>query len=135
GFNTPLLNHYLAIKAKLSFEHYYAQYNVLPIAIGKTVHELRHLELIGSNMTNAANFGLQVILDGCRHLETLDLRECFYIDLNRNSVTGCLKQINHLKLPTDSLEISPYVCARHDTEYEEYLDNLNSTLYDGYISQ
>ncbi|GJY70028.1 putative F-box/LRR-repeat protein 23 [Tanacetum coccineum] len=93
-------------------------FNEIAIAIRRSLHELRHLLLIGNKMSN---FGLQVILDGCRHLETLDLRECFYIDLKGNSVTRCLKQINHLKLPTDSLEISPYVCARHDTEYEEYL--------------
>nr|GEV52063.1 hypothetical protein [Tanacetum cinerariifolium] len=61
-------------------------YNEIAIAIGGSLHELRHLELIGNKMSN---IGLQVILDGCRHLETLDLRECFYIDLKGHRVTRC----------------------------------------------
>ncbi|PWA76119.1 RNI-like superfamily protein [Artemisia annua] len=106
-------------------------YNEIAIAIGGSLHELRHLELKGNKMSNV---GLQVILDGCRHLETLDLSECFYIDLKGNPVTECLKQINNLKLPTDSLESDPYVCAKHD--YEDDFETLNShdVDYDGYNS-
>nr|GEY42721.1 hypothetical protein [Tanacetum cinerariifolium] len=99
-------------------------YNEIAVAIGGSLHELRHLELIGNKMSN---IGLQVILDGCHHLETLDLRECFYV------VTRCLKQINHLKLPTDYLESYPYVCERHNTSYDGYVDDPE--VYDGYISQ
>ncbi|GJW15337.1 putative F-box/LRR-repeat protein 23 [Tanacetum coccineum] len=119
-------------------------YNEIAVAIGGSLHELRHLELIGNKMSN---FGLQVILDGCRHLETLDLRECFYIDLKGNPVARCIKQINHLKLPTDSLESDPYVCVEHDTSSDDYYDDYydddsyddyyvdDPELYDGYISQ
>nr|GEV84011.1 putative F-box/LRR-repeat protein 23 [Tanacetum cinerariifolium] len=110
-------------------------YNEIAIAIGGSLHELRHLELIGNKMSN---IGLQVILDGCRHLETLDLRECFYIDLKGHRVTRCLKQITHLKLPTDSPGSYPYVCTRHYTDYQDYLDYLmlrRTQVYDGYISQ
>ncbi|XP_023735444.1 putative F-box/LRR-repeat protein 23 [Lactuca sativa] len=53
--------------------------NERAIAIGKNLPELRHLELIGDKMTNV---GLEVILNGCRHLESLDLRACSYIDLS-----------------------------------------------------
>nr|GEX23874.1 hypothetical protein [Tanacetum cinerariifolium] len=45
--------------------------NATAIAIGKTLHALRHLELIGNTMSN---IGLKAILDGCCHLETLDLQ-------------------------------------------------------------
>ncbi|GJU23834.1 putative F-box/LRR-repeat protein 23 [Tanacetum coccineum] len=93
-------------------------YNEIAAAIGGSLHELRHLELIGNKMSN---IGLQVILDGCLYLETLDLRECFYIDLKGNSVTRCLKQISHLKLPTESLRSYSYVCARHDDTYDSYV--------------
>ncbi|GJW92577.1 putative F-box/LRR-repeat protein 23, partial [Tanacetum coccineum] len=86
--------------------NYYAQYNVLPIAIGKTLHELRHLELIGSNMTNAA---LQAILDGCRHLETLDLRGCVNIHLKGDLGKRCYEQIKYLKRPNDSLKGIPHI--------------------------
>ncbi|GKA16496.1 putative F-box/LRR-repeat protein 23 [Tanacetum coccineum] len=119
-------------------------YNEIAVAIGGSLHELRHLELIGNKMLN---FGLQVILDGCRHLETLDLRECFYIDLKGNPVARCIKQINHLKLPTDSLESDPCVCVEHDTSSDDYHDDYydddsyddyyvdDPELYAGYISQ
>ncbi|GJX53188.1 putative F-box/LRR-repeat protein 23 [Tanacetum coccineum] len=80
---------------------YYAQYNELPIAIGKTLHELKHLELIGSNMMNAA---LQAILDGCRHLETLDLRGCVNIHLKGDLGKRCSEQIKYLKRPKDPLK-------------------------------
>ena len=107
-------------------------YNEIAIAIGGSLHELRHLELKGNMMSNV---GLQAILDGCRHLETLDLHECFCIDLKGNPVTECLKQISNLKLPTDSLESDPYVCAAHD-DYDDYYETLNShdVDYDGYRS-
>ncbi|XP_076910530.1 F-box protein SKIP19-like [Bidens hawaiensis] len=52
-------------------------YDDTVLAIGKNLPELRHLELIGSSLSN---IGLQAILDGCGHLESLDLRQCFHID-------------------------------------------------------
>nr|GEW75058.1 putative F-box/LRR-repeat protein 23 [Tanacetum cinerariifolium] len=60
-------------------------FNEIAIAIRGCLHDIRHLLLIGNKMWN---FELQVLLDGCRHLETLDLRECFYIDLKGNSLTS-----------------------------------------------
>ncbi|KAF5770746.1 putative F-box domain, leucine-rich repeat domain superfamily, F-box-like domain superfamily [Helianthus annuus] len=54
------------------------RYNEIAMAIGQNLLGIRHLELIGNKMTNV---GLRVILDNCHHLETLDLRQCFYIDL------------------------------------------------------
>ncbi|XP_023634256.1 putative F-box/LRR-repeat protein 23 [Capsella rubella] len=48
--------------------------NDIAIAIGETMPELRYLEL-GWNRLN--NTGLNAILDGCPHLEHLDLSFCF----------------------------------------------------------
>ncbi|KAI3781074.1 hypothetical protein L2E82_11073 [Cichorium intybus] len=73
----------------------------IAIAIGKNLRELRHLELIGNDMSNT---GLEVILDGCRHLESLDLRLCMYVDLEGDFGKKCLDKINCLKLPNASLE-------------------------------
>ncbi|KAJ1410350.1 Leucine-rich repeat domain superfamily [Sesbania bispinosa] len=47
--------------------------------IAKTMSQLRHLQLWGNMLTNN---GLLAILDGCPHLESLDLRACFNLDLN-----------------------------------------------------
>ncbi|GKE00529.1 putative F-box/LRR-repeat protein 23 [Tanacetum coccineum] len=94
------------------------------IAIGKTLHELRHLELIGSNMTNAA---LQVILDGCRHLETLDLRGCVNIHLKGDLGKRCYEQIKYLKRPNDSLKGIPHIYKKqirspYDYSFEELME-------------
>ncbi|KAK1409572.1 hypothetical protein QVD17_36099 [Tagetes erecta] len=75
--------------------------NALAIAIGRHLVKLRHLELIGNNMTS---IGLQVILDNCHDLETLDLRACFNLDLKGDLGKKCCEQIKHLKLPKDSLK-------------------------------
>lgn len=88
--------------------------NERAIAIGENLGGLRHLELIGDKMTNV---GLEVILDGCRHLESLDLRACSYIDLSACSyidVEGepiwrkCLEKIKCVKRPKDSLNLCIY---------------------------
>ncbi|XP_023762573.1 putative F-box/LRR-repeat protein 23 [Lactuca sativa] len=80
--------------------------NVIAVAIGKNLPKLKHLELIGSFMTNT---GLQAILDGCCHLELLDLRQCVYIDPKDDLVKKCLEKIKCVKLPYDSLEGCRYV--------------------------
>ncbi|CAI9302791.1 unnamed protein product [Lactuca saligna] len=75
--------------------------NRTAVAIGENLPELRHLELIGNNMTN---IGLEAILNGCCHLELLDLRECFYLDLKGDLGKKCLEKIKCVKLPRDSIE-------------------------------
>ncbi|KAI3751366.1 hypothetical protein L2E82_22450 [Cichorium intybus] len=93
--------------------------NRTAIAIGENLHGLRHLELIGNNMTN---IGLQAILDGCGHLESLDLRQCLYIDLKGDMGKKCSEKIKCLKLPEDSLEGCLYVhqkiCLRCEYDNE-----------------
>ncbi|KAL8526263.1 hypothetical protein ACS0TY_015475 [Phlomoides rotata] len=56
---------------------------------------LRHLSLI-------CNTILEAILDGCPHLESLDLHLCFHIDLE---VVGkrCCEQIKRVKGTFDSV--------------------------------
>ncbi|CAH1419816.1 unnamed protein product [Lactuca virosa] len=77
--------------------------NRTAVAIGENLHELRRLELIGNNMTN---IGLQAILDGCPHLQSLDLRECLCIDLKGGVGKKCSEKIRCLKLPEDSIGLS-----------------------------
>ncbi|KAI3762680.1 hypothetical protein L1987_53120 [Smallanthus sonchifolius] len=103
--------------------------NGIALAIGKNLHELTHLELIGNSMKN---IGLQAVLDGCCRLELLDLRRCLYVDLKGDLGKRCSQQIKYLKLPHDSLEGFPYTCyvlydSDSDDEYLDYDDE-----YDGY---
>ncbi|XP_071703373.1 putative F-box/LRR-repeat protein 23 [Rutidosis leptorrhynchoides] len=69
----------------------------LAMSIGENLHELRHLKLINNCISN---IGLKVILDGCRQLESLNLRMCGHIDLNGDVVKRASKQIKHLTLPS-----------------------------------
>nr|XP_043629264.1 putative F-box/LRR-repeat protein 23 [Erigeron canadensis]XP_043629265.1 putative F-box/LRR-repeat protein 23 [Erigeron canadensis] len=106
GHNCPLLKTLkINNKAYAHFDDYDEEsvtaQNVLAVTIGKNLPELRHLELIGNTMRNT---GLKAILDGCHHLESLDLRRCLYIDLKGDLGKRCSEQIEHLKLPHDSLE-------------------------------
>ncbi|XP_060179337.1 putative F-box/LRR-repeat protein 23 [Lycium barbarum] len=69
------------------------------LAIASSMPELRHLALIDHNLTNE---GLQAILDGCPHLESLDLRGCSCIDLEGDLGRRCRQQIVDLKHSRDS---------------------------------
>ncbi|CAH1429795.1 unnamed protein product [Lactuca virosa] len=80
--------------------------NEIPIYIGENLHELRHLELIGMNISN---YELKVILDGCCHLESLDLRQCLYVNLEGEFGKKLSEKIKCLKLPNDSVEGCPYI--------------------------
>ncbi|KAK2643020.1 hypothetical protein Ddye_024783 [Dipteronia dyeriana] len=83
------------------------------IAIAENMHELRHLQLFGNKLTNS---GLEAILNGCPHLRSLDLRQCFNINLAGNLKKRCLEKIQDLRCPNDST-----------SDYE-----FDATLKDGY---
>ncbi|CAK9142850.1 unnamed protein product [Ilex paraguariensis] len=61
---------------------------------------LRHLQLLGNSMTNN---GLQALIDGCPHLDSLDLRQCFNIELDGDLGKRCSK-IKDMKLPFNPTE-------------------------------
>ncbi|KAL1188342.1 putative F-box protein [Cardamine amara subsp. amara] len=56
--------------------------------------QLRHLQLLGNELTNT---GLNAILDGCPHLEHLDLSQCFNINLVGDLKKRCLERIKDLR--------------------------------------
>ncbi|VYS61745.1 unnamed protein product [Arabidopsis thaliana] len=68
-------------------------------AIAESMPELRHLQLLGNGLTNK---GLNAILDGCPHLEHLDLRQCFNINLVGDLKKRCFERIKDLRCPNDS---------------------------------
>ncbi|XP_047951957.1 putative F-box/LRR-repeat protein 23 isoform X2 [Salvia hispanica] len=70
------------------------------IAIGKSMPNLRHLRLWELYMRNK---GVKAILDGCPHLESLDLRRCSGVDLDEVLFNRCIERIKDLILPTDDL--------------------------------
>ncbi|XP_010456941.1 PREDICTED: putative F-box/LRR-repeat protein 23 [Camelina sativa] len=75
------------------------------IDIVKRMHELRHLQLFGNRLTD---IGFNAILDGCPHLEHLDLRQCFNINLVGDLEKRCLEKVKVLRRPNDSTADYPY---------------------------
>ncbi|CAJ1962138.1 unnamed protein product [Sphenostylis stenocarpa] len=74
-------------------------------AIAETMHGLRHLQLFGNKLTND---GLLAILDGCPHLESLDLRQCFNVKLGGSLGKRCAEQIKELRLPYNPVDEFPF---------------------------
>ncbi|KAK9070750.1 hypothetical protein SSX86_011152 [Deinandra increscens subsp. villosa] len=97
----------------------------IAMAIGLNLHDLRHLELIGNTMSNE---GLEMILDGCHHLESLDLRACLFIDLKGDLGKRCLQQIKCLKLPDDSLEGCPYIYGNNGMARNVSVEGFESDM-------
>ncbi|VAH67309.1 unnamed protein product [Triticum turgidum subsp. durum] len=64
------------------------------------MHELRSLQLFGNCLTNK---GLAAILDNYRHLESLDIRYCFNIDMDGALRSKCAR-ISPVRLPNDSTD-------------------------------
>ncbi|KAJ4792198.1 RNI-like superfamily protein [Rhynchospora pubera] len=70
------------------------------LAISKTMHQLRHLQLIYNRLTNK---GLKAILDGCPHLETLDIVDCYNVKMDAEMEARCAK------LENKSYPLIPYL--------------------------
>ncbi|KAL6991592.1 hypothetical protein U1Q18_009704 [Sarracenia purpurea var. burkii] len=67
-------------------------------AIAENMPGLHYLRLIGHWMTDD---GLSAILDGCPHLETLDLRQCSNVDLGGALAKRCSEGIKNLRCPSE----------------------------------
>jgi hypothetical protein len=81
------------------------------LAIAKNMPGLRHLQLFGNKLTND---GVQAILDGCPHLESLDLRQCFNVTLTGNLGRRCAEQIKDLRRPLDPTDDYEFDAELHD---------------------
>ncbi|XP_062022687.1 putative F-box/LRR-repeat protein 23 [Rosa rugosa] len=74
--------------------------NEQALAIAGTMHGLRHLQLLGNAVTTD---GLAKILDSCPHLESLDLRYCFNLNLGGDLQRRCSTQVKTLQTSGGSL--------------------------------
>ena len=101
------------------------------------MHGLRSLQLFGNGMDNE---GLETVLDSCPHLESLDIRHCFNVDMDEILLLKCAK-LKTLRLPDDptddyDLEIKTPIrmCVIDDSpwysdEYDSYRNRLRSQDY------
>ncbi|KFK21939.1 hypothetical protein AALP_AAs56901U000700 [Arabis alpina] len=84
------------------------------LEIGETMPELCHLQIFGNTLTNT---GLIAILDGCPHLQHLDLRRCFNIELVGDLEKRCFERIQDLRRPNDSID---------DYSFRDFLSDVDS---------
>lgn len=98
------------------------------LAIAATMHDLHHLQLRGNKLTND---GLQAILDGCPHLESLDLRECFHLKLGGELGRRCAERIKKLQLPDDPIDNLKffYPSAFSDMDDDVYYELLSGNVF------
>lgn len=112
----------------LNDDDYVEEYDEEALTIAKSMPGLRHLRLFGNSLTNK---GLQTILDGCPHLESLDLRQCYGLQLNGDLGKRCSQQIKSLRLPYDSTADYEFPGAIDDFEYGGFSDFEAEFSYDG----
>lgn len=86
------------------------------LGIASNMPELHDLQLIGNNLTND---GLMAILDRCPHLESLDIRQCYNIQMDDALKSKCAR-LRNIKLPHDSIS---------DFKYRAYI--VSSVAYSG----
>jgi len=100
----------------MSYQGYHLGPDEEALAIAENMSELRHLQLFGNRLTNN---GLQAILDGCPHLESLDLRQCFNVMPAENLRRRCVEQIKDLRFP-----------STYDYEFDASYDFIEDYLED-----
>ncbi|KAL9227152.1 hypothetical protein vseg_002879 [Gypsophila vaccaria] len=86
------------------------------LGIARTMPELRSLQLIGNSLTND---GLLAILDSCPHLQFLDLRACFHLELVGSLGKRLSEQIKDVRLPYDSTDDYNYLTTDYDSDFDE----------------
>ncbi|KAL2341103.1 hypothetical protein Fmac_009043 [Flemingia macrophylla] len=102
-------------------------------AIAETMPNLCHLQLFGNKLTNE---GLLAILDGCPHLESLDLRQCFNVTLVGGLGKRCAEQIKDLRLPYDPTDDYPFEAeidyGSFDEDYPSGISDIDFMSDDDY---
>ncbi|KAK9093303.1 hypothetical protein Syun_028214 [Stephania yunnanensis] len=104
-------------------------------AIAKNMPQLCHLHLFGNKMTDN---GLRAILDGCPHLESLDLRQCFSVYMGGDLEKNCKDRIKKLKLPNDPTDDYEFVAelddfGSFDADYPSGVSEIDFISEDEYV--
>lgn len=102
----------------------WSEYDSVALAIAENMPQLQHLQLLKNIMTNE---GPRAILDNCCHLESVDVRDCFNVDLTGDLGKRCRQQIMDLRPSNDDFAKDYYF-----DDGSWYSDNL-SEFSDFYV--
>ncbi|XP_029153449.1 putative F-box/LRR-repeat protein 9 [Arachis hypogaea] len=93
------------------------------LAIAQNMSNLHHLQLVRNYLDNS---GLSAILDGCPHLESLDLRLCHDVELEGELRTRCDEQLKDLRDPNAPLDDFKFCGLCFEIAYDDAVfDYLN----------
>ncbi|KDP34970.1 hypothetical protein JCGZ_09258 [Jatropha curcas] len=104
---------------------FHTECNLEALIIAENFPHLHHLQILGNRLTNE---GLQAILNGCPHLESLDLRKCFNIRTVGDLGKRCAEQIKDLRWPYDPTPISDDYPFSESSDEEDYDASIFSSL-------
>ncbi|KAJ9566049.1 hypothetical protein OSB04_002015 [Centaurea solstitialis] len=90
-------------------------YDAQVLAIANNMPTLRHLKLVGNTMDTED--GIPAILNGCPHLESLDICMCFCHCLDENLEKLCRERIKEFKFKQDGI---PKGYRGFDMQYSDY---------------
>uniref|UniRef100_A0A7N0RE84 F-box domain-containing protein n=1 Tax=Kalanchoe fedtschenkoi TaxID=63787 RepID=A0A7N0RE84_KALFE len=116
----------------LGYSPLQAQHDDVAVVIAETMPQLCHLQLIGNKMTND---GLEVILNGCLCLESLDLRGSYVLDQEADNIIKiCSERIKTVRFPNEpigedefrgkGMEHDQYSYGSLDSYSFDYLDHF-----------
>ncbi|KAJ6840309.1 putative F-box/LRR-repeat protein 23 [Iris pallida] len=108
----------------------YGQDDEDAFGIANYMPELRQLQIVGNRLTDK---GLLAILDKCLHLESLDLRRCFHVNLNASVRAKCAR-IENLRCPNDATNDCGFIDEFDDDFCEDdiYIPDEMDLLAMGY---